>query len=303
MTTQVHIWVLNPGAERELSPSASTTQRTVQQMKAREHLFDGLCAGEPKVWLDELRTPGAPLPSVTDTSPSGNATPKRALLWCPVPAAVRLCRARGLMPQPAPPTSILRQVSSKAFLGAALPAWTPPVHRQVCSLDDVRAAQAEAGTALRAKRLDGYAGKGQRTLQLHPAPGDELWIEANLRGGGLIVEVELTRLGEFSIHGVVSERGLLLGQPCRTQTDAARAPLSIPTACPDAPRTADIVRAGQEAAAALQAVAYRGPFGLDLILTAAGLYATDLNARFTLGFSAGMGALRARALDWVLEPA
>src|SRR5690606_5494396 len=122
VTTQVHIWVLNPGAERELSPSASTTQRTVQQMKAREHLFDGLCAGEPKVWLDELRTPGAPLPSVTDTSPSGNATPKRALLWCPVPAAVRLCRARGLMPQPAPPTSILRQVSSKAFLGAALPA-------------------------------------------------------------------------------------------------------------------------------------------------------------------------------------
>lgn len=301
MTKPTHIWVLNPGAERELSPSAAPTQRTVQQMKQREHLFDGLCAGEARVWLDELRTPDASLAGVI--APRGDdALPGRALLWCPVPGAVRLCQARGLTPQPAPSLSVLRQVASKAFLGAALPRWTPPVHRQVWSLDDVRAAHAEAGTALRAKRLDGYAGKGQRTLPVVPAPGDEVWIGANLRGGGLIVEVELTRLGEFSIHGVVTEHGLLVGQPCRTQTDPARAPLSVPTACPDAPRAADIVRAGHEAARALQAIGYRGPFGLDLILSADGLYATDLNARFTLGFSAGLGALRARALEWVLDP-
>lgn len=293
MNEKPHIWVLNPGAERELLPSASADRRTVAQMKARQHLFDGLCAGEDRTWLDDL-------PRSRRQSRTEGASGRRALLWCPVPSAVRLCRAHGLSPQNAPKTAVLERVLSKAFLGETLSEWAPPAHRRVNDLSDVRQAFAEAGGVLRAKRLDGYAGKGQRTLRTLEAPSEVLWIEANLRGGGLIVEAELTIVGEFSIHGVVSPLGVLIGKPCKLQTDEARAPLTIPAVCPDAPRAGDIERAGNEAARALEKAGYFGPFGLDLILTEGGLYATDLNARFTLGFSAGMGGLRQRALEWIL---
>jgi hypothetical protein len=289
-----HIWVLNPGAERELLPGASADRRTVAQMKARQHLFDGLCAGEDRTWLNDLAE------SRREPRIEGRKG-RRALLWCPVPSAVRLCLAHGLSPQNAPKTSVFERVLSKAFLGEALPAWTPPAHRRVNELADVRQAFAKTGGALRAKRLDGYAGKGQRTLRTLDVPAEVLWIESNLRGGGLIVEAELTVLGEFSIHGVVGKHGVLIGTPCRLQMDDARAPLSVPTACPDAPRAVDIEKAGYEAASALEKTGYFGPFGLDLILAESGLYATDLNARFTLGFSAGMGARRPRAIEWVLD--
>jgi len=289
-SAQGHTWVLNPGAERELLGGAATAnQKTLAQMKERSALFDDLCAGEGRLWLEDLRAEGGA------AGRSG-----RALLWCPTPEAQRICRAAGLQPQPAPPSDVLCRVLSKSFLASALPDWTAPHHRTIRTLEDYRVVRQEASVPLRAKRLDGYAGKGQRTLCVEARPGDQLWVEQLLGCGGFIVEAELLARGEFSVHGVVSPRATLIGEPCRVHTDDARAPLAVPSACPDLPICAEIQARGRDAARALARAGYIGPFGLDLILTDEGLIATDLNARFTLGFSAGLGALRARAIELVL---
>jgi hypothetical protein len=283
-------WVLNPGAERELLGTGATpNRRTLAQMKERGSLFDHLCAGEARLWLEDLRAEGA----------TGKRR-GRALLWCPTPSALRICHAAGLRPQPAPPLDVLRLVLSKAFLASALPEWTAPHHRTIRTLDAYRSLRAAVSVPLRAKRLDGYAGKGQRTLYSDPRPGDELWVQQLLGSGGLVVEAELTPTGEFSVHGVISADGTLIGEPCLVHTDDARAPLRVPTPCPTLPFAEEIRARGQDAADALARGGYFGPFGLDLILTDRGLFATDLNARFTLGFSAGLGSLRSRALELVL---
>lgn len=287
-----HVWVLNPGAERELTAQSSTKRRTLEQMKERSHLFDDLCAGEPRVWLEELRS---------ERPEVGGAT--RALLWCPTPGAQKLCSARGLLPQAAPSTAVLERVLKKSFLAAAMPTWLPPHHRLVRSLADFDAARRDARSSLRVKRLDGYAGKGQRVLSLSERAGDRLWLEQNLGPEGLVVEAELSPLEELSIHGVVTHAEPLVGMPCRLLVDGQRAPLSAPVAVPGTPHAPDIRRAGHDAARALALAGYFGPFGLDLILTREGLYATDLNARFTLGFSAGLGPMRERALAIILSSA
>lgn len=289
-STSAHTWVLNPGAERELLGGATATRRMLAQMKERSSLFDPLCAGEPRVWLEDLRAAG---------QQAGRST--QALLWCPTPSALRACQAAGLRPQPAPNLDVLRCVLSKAFLGRALPAWTAPHHRTIRTLEDYRALREEVRLPLRAKRLDGYAGKGQRTLKAEARPGDQLWIEQLLGCGGFVVEAELNVTAEFSVHGVVGPEDALIGMPCRVHTDDARAPLSVPTPCPDLPFAEEILARGRAAAVALARAEYFGPFGLDLILADRSLFATDLNARFTLGFSAGLGPLRERALSLIRQ--
>jgi len=280
-------WVLNPGAEREvLAGKSAPDQRTVAQMRERSSLFDDLCAGEPRAWLADLGR---------ERRYDG-----RALLWCPTPAAVEACAAAGLVPQPAPRLDVLERVLSKAFLSTALEGRTPPHHQVVHSVDEYRVLRSKVSVPLRAKPLDGYAGKGQRTLHALSKGGDELWILQRVQSGGFVVEAELEPVGEFSVHGVVTGEAALIGQPCRIHTDDARAPLTAPTACPDLPRAEEIRELGLAASRALAGAFYRGPFGLDLIETREGLYATDLNARFTLGFSAGLGPLREPALALVL---
>jgi hypothetical protein len=279
-------WVLNPGAEREiLAGKSAPNQRTVAQMRERASLFDDLRAGEPRVWLAELEP---------TRKHSG-----RALVWCPTPAALAACRAVGLAPQPAPGFDVLRRVLSKSFLAEALPERTAPHHRVIRTLDDYRARAATG--ALRAKRLDGFAGKGQRTLYADPLPGDELWVQHQIQAGGLVVEAELDVQGEFSVHGVVCGEDTLIGEPCRVHTDDARAPLAVPTACSDTPFAREIRERGDEAARALASAGYRGAFGLDFIQAGGTLYATDINARFTLGFSTGLGPLREQALELILS--
>lgn len=284
-----HIWVLNPGAERLLTAGTAANQRTLAQMKQRAALFAPLCAGEPMIFLDDLG--------------SGKAEVRtgRALLWCPTPEARKACWAQGLVSQAAPEVDVLRRVLSKAFLSEALPERVPPHHRVIRSLAEYDGTRRELPMPLRAKRLDGYAGKGQRTLPRLELPGDRLWVEHNLRTCGLVVEAELSPLAEFSIHGVVTKAGSSIGQPCEIHIDQARAPLAVPTPRPDTPHAAEIRRLGSEAAAALDRAGYFGPFGLDLLLCEGGLYATDLNARFTLGFSAGLGDERSRALASLLD--
>jgi predicted ATP-grasp superfamily ATP-dependent carboligase len=49
-------------------------------------------------------------------------------------------------------------------------------------------------------------------------------------------------------------------------------------------------------------VGYFGPFGIDVLVVDGQARLIDLNPRFTLGWSIGMGELRTEAIDRALNP-
>lgn len=294
------VWVLNPGAERELATSGGheTSAAFRRQMEQHRHSFAPLVAGEPAYFLHEL--------SGLDVHHRG----RTALLFCPTPTARAACKRSGLIPPPAPQIEVLRRVHRKDFLTSEAAPLVPGrrVVREIGEFDELRAA---ARKRLRLKRLYGYAGKGQRTVPLDLSPDDRRWVQDGLRQGGMVVEPELSIRAEFSIHGVVQEKERRIGRPCRLRVDAFGAPLAV-SALSDASTKQNAGQSFQElrrrtvgtaeqVAERLLASGYFGPFALDFLLTEdEGWYLCDWNPRFSLGWSTGMGAKRDEALELLL---
>jgi hypothetical protein len=124
----------------------------------------------------------------------------------------------------------------------------------------------------------------------------------SLRQGGLVVEPAVKVVREFSIHGYVDAEGCVLGQPCSFSSDAFGAPNSLVRAQSDLVRDQTLAHWAEVVAARLDREGYFGPYGVDAfeyeVNGARHLNAlSEVNARFTLGWSLGMGELRNQVLQ------
>lgn len=283
-----YLWVLNPDAERELAATHSYAVRAafVARVAERRALFDALVQGEPTEYAYQKIEP---------------KQAARALFWCPTPRVVRAATEAGLRCGAAPSLEVLRTVHDKRFLTPRLADVTLSGRCNVSSEDEWRRLRASMPGDLRLKRPFGYAGKAQRVW---PRVGgeDALWLFDSLRSGGFSAEPQIEGAVELSQHGLVDARGLLLGAPCRLHTTKSGAPTGIQrTASAAEPIAKGLYHICERVAEELRRAGYFGPFGIDALIVDDTPRLIDVNPRFTLGWSVGMGALRAQAIERALE--
>lgn len=228
--------------------------------------------------------------------------------WCPTPNALAALADSGLVAVRGPGIDALRRANDRAWTIAFA---DPGLERCfVTAADDWQRFLLENRPATggwRLKRRFGFAGRGQRRLRPTPSADDLNWIAASLARGGLLCEAELSVLEEFSIHGYVDPSRLLLGAPVAFASDAFGAPIEHAVL---ASGRGDLTQALEQAATAVAArlvtYGYFGPFGVDAFTwrSEGGIVlnpVSDVNARFTLAWSTGMGQLRERALECYAE--
>jgi hypothetical protein len=132
---------------------------------------------------------------------------------------------------------------------------------------------------------------------------EERWIDASLAGGdGILAEPWVERDADFGLHGHVAEGGAIaLGEPTSQRCDARGAWISSERAAHGELEAAEeraLFAAAEQAADALARAGYFGPFGVDAFRyrDARGDLVFDprceINARYSMGWAVGMGALR-----------
>jgi hypothetical protein len=281
-------WFLNLDADVELGlPHGYTAgHRTQDQVGRYQAACAALTLGDP-VHGRDLIDPELPV-----------------FCWCPTPSALAALDGAGLVAMRGPEVDVLRRANDRAWTAALS---EPALGRRFVTLTDdwqrLLIEERPATGAWRLKRRFGFAGRGQRRLRAAPSADDLNWISASLRQGGLLREAELPVVEEFSIHGYVDPGELLLGSPVRFSTDAFGAPAGHAAAVLDAgDLAASLAHAASRVASHLADLGYFGPFGVDAfrwrsddgsVLNPV----SDVNARFTLAWSTGMGQLRERALQ------
>ncbi len=299
-----YVWVLNPDCERELAAKHSYAVRAAfkSRISERRALFEGLVRGEPSFFTHEL----AGSPDIWTKGESNADGDVLALLWCPTPHAVSLLSATGLLAPAHPGVDVLRRVHDKRFLSTDCASLALPGRCIIESLEQWNAFREQMTLPTRTKRCFGYAGKGQRVW----TPGgndDPTWLADSLRKGGFIAEPNVDAPDELSLHGFVDGRGVLLGDLCSLSTDRVGAPVAVTPLSEEQIGShyegGESVRSlGQEAARQLWVAGYWGPFGLDVLWVDGQPRLLDLNPRFTLGWSIGMGKRRETAILHALAP-
>jgi ATP-grasp domain len=285
------VWVLNLDAEFELaSPGPYQTPDRVAK------------ALEP--WAQKARVLLAPEDQLIET---WSADPARAAdaigaCWCPTPSALRRLSRAGVRLPPSPSLTVLQRVNDRRFylgLGGGAPGAI-----YVEQPEQLEAAlAARSGAPWLFKKPFGFAGRGQRRIGREVTADDRRWLSDGLRQGGLLAEPWLELEREVCLHGNIDASGAVqLGQACLQRTDAQRAWVSSTRAGPDdltpAQRSA-LTSSAERVAEALIRAGYFGPFGIDAYLwrNAAGNLElnplSEVNARFTMGFSLGMRAAEA----------
>jgi hypothetical protein len=216
--------------------------------------------------------------------------------WSPTPSALKLLAHAGARLAPSPSLEVLRRVNHRRFyleLGGGAPGA-----QYICEPAALEASLREAQLRPAVfKRPYGFAGRGQRRIQLASAD-DRRWLVASLRRGGLLVEPWLQIALELGLHGQIGPDGdVQLGQISVQETNQFRCWVRTRLARPDElqPSHARALRCRTEAVAdALWQAGYFGPFGVDAYLfqTPNGALELnslgELNARYTMGFSIGM---------------
>lgn len=280
-------WFLNLDADAELGHShAYTSGRQIRQ-QIEQHLSAcaALTLGEP-VCGQELIDPTLPV-----------------YCWCPTPNALGTLAGLGLSAVVGPDVHSLRRANDRA--------WTvdlaqPELGRCfVTSADDWRRLLLEAPSPTgtwRLKRRFGFAGRGHRRLRAVPSADDLRWVDASLAQGGLLREAELPIHEELSIHGYVDSSELLLGTPVSFASDAFGAPAGHTPSVGRSAWARELAEAATRVASRLLEYGYFGPFGVDAFSWRSGSGVllnpvSDVNARFTLAWSTGMGNVRERALE------
>ncbi|MCH2108074.1 MAG: hypothetical protein MK135_02005 [Polyangiaceae bacterium] len=293
MTKKALLWVLHPDAERELAARHSYEVKSAykRRIEERRKLFEGLSMNDAMLFVHELDS------RYRDYQP---------VFWCPTKYALERSAAAGLVASVYPAMEVLRVVHDKRFLSRELSELCIPGRRVISSLDEWESCRQETEGPIRTKRPFGYAGKGQRTWQLAMRKDDRKWLDDSLRQGGFVAEPFLAEAREFSVHGLVDADGVLLGSPCRLETDQAGAPVSICRlesggTVTGAPAEEDVQAIGTRVGEALHSAGYFGAFGIDLLGVGKHFFLVDLNPRFSLGWSIGLGEKRAEALERLLR--
>ncbi len=290
-------WLLNFDAEDELARPTGYTLSSARAARFQA-LADRVCA--------LLRPADVVLPEPAPGQPPASFAGFIGMAWCPTPRARRCLSAVGASAPAGPELVVLRAVNHRAFsasLGQTLPGAL--FARTMEEVTRTISAPSPTGTWL-LKRPFGFAGRGRLKIDL-ARPGDlrhaTPWIEASLRSwDGLQVEPLVDRTADFALHGFVRESGApVLGHPTRQLCDDSGAWLGSTRAAPG-----DLTREEADslheqthiAAAALSRAGYFGPFGVDAFRwrDAAGHPRWnprgEINARYSMGWPAGMGDVR-----------
>ena len=280
------LWLFNLDAELELA-SRGPYQTAKHVARALEPVL---------IHARKLMAPGdAWLEDEDARKPDWRGWVGRA--WCPTPSASRRLARVGAQLEPSPAIEILRRVNHRRFaleLGGGA-----PLARYVETEADVAATLREASSAAWLfKKPFGFAGRGQRRIAGAPSKDDRRWLEDALRHGGFLAEPWLDIERELSLHGLLDPSGRhTLGRVCVQQTNRFRAWISTVPAGPediDPAQVATLRGRGVAVAEALAAAGYFGPFGVDAYLWRAAQGTlelnplSELNARYTMGYSVGM---------------
>ena len=283
--TERRAWVLNLDAEHELAargPYTPAASLRATVARARADLIGGLVQPD-EVVVDE-------------------GTEAHGLLgfaWCPTPRALRSLERAGAVLPAAPSLAVLREVNARTFAARlAGGALDKHVVSNAEELEALLARQAPRPAWL-VRRLFGAAGRGRRRVPPgKPTDDDARWLKAGLRDGPLVVEPWVEVELEVARHGWIEADGdVRLGAPCVQRVDARGAWCETRRAQPGeltATECAASDRAVRIAAEALVGAGYFGPFGVDAFRyrgEPSGFQPlSEINARFTMGWEAGMGA-------------
>ncbi|APR77786.1 Hypothetical protein A7982_03133 [Minicystis rosea] len=292
----IRAWFFNFDADAELADPSARTPSRASLARAR-------------ALVEKVRALLAPGDILVPDPPSDDALAAGCVgrAWCPTPRALDALTRAGARLPPTPSPATLRRVNHRRFstdLGRALPQarWI----NTRADLDRTLAEPSPTGLWL-LRRPFGFAGRGR--LRLDPSRRDavtERWIETTLAAGeGLEAAPWVERTFDCALHGHLSRQGtLVLGAPTVQRCDDTGAWLgSDPAGAGDlAPgERLALVAAAEQAAEALREARYFGPFGIDAFRfrDADGALRfeprCEINARYSMGWAVGMGALRP---DW-----
>lgn len=288
-----HAWVLNLDAEDELSQRSRPTP-------SRSEL------ARMGAMVDRLRGTLVPQGDVV-VWPSGKGVQRGAIgmAWCSTPWALARLRAAGATVPRAPSMEVLRAVNHRAWaasLGLFLPraAWVGDPDALARCIEDPWPAM---GWLL--KRPLGYAGRGRLHLRARYElrdPRHAGWIANSFAGDGLLVEPCVDRVMDLGLHGWISPEGALTRGALTRQVCDARGAWVSTALCDESalPRSEmDLMRETLcDTAEALWRAGYHGPFGVDAYVWRDERGEemlqprSEVNARYSMGWAVGMGALR-----------
>jgi hypothetical protein len=275
------VWALNFDADDEFAGVVSSGGGA--SLRARSRDLEGI-----------VRRLGLVLPGHRVLGDARTRVLEGAVGRCfsPTPRALEALRMAGIAPPAAPTFDALRHANDRAFsqrlackLGIGLVGST-----WIESVEEAKAFLAGRTGDWLAKRRHTYAGRGQRALRAQ-AVEDADWAFLEPR-------VEITC--EFALHGFVDDRGRgTFGEPT-VQVCGSRG-VWIDTRR-EAGELAEEDRrslssAAQHVSEALASSGYFGPFGIDAYRHRRGadtefVALSEINARYTMGWGVGMGALR-----------
>lgn len=270
-------WVLNFDADLELE------DRSYQRSRAVEARFE------------ELKT------RVGDLVREG--PPGHGYAFCPTPSALRSLRALGATRVDAPAYDVLRRANHRAFCHALPDRLSGS---EMCAnIHDVEKVLAvgtsELGWFLR--RPFGFAGRGRKRVARFIPDDVRAWLNASFARADTIEIVPIVeRVTDLSLHGYLSQTGELTeGEITIQRCDAEGAWMDSRRANETDVDPAHATRLREtldDVAIRLNAVGYFGPFGIDGFVWRAQSGSTrfhacsDINARYSMGYSVGMGDRR-----------
>lgn len=263
-------WVLNLGAELELD-------RRTPSEALRRHADR---------WRRSMRMPTGDV--VLDIDEDARAEGLEGRCWCPTPRALARLRLAGARVPDAPPVDVLRRVNERGFAHSlcALPDAV-----RCCDAPCTRAAVSRRGRWLMVRALS-FAGRGQRRVDSgRLGESDEAWLRGVLTQGPVYVLPRVDIELEVSLHGLLGD-SLRTGKVVVSGIDRhgqwQRTRLEVGE-LRDIERRA-LHETFDRVADALRGAGYFGPFGIDAFRYDGGFHPlSDINARYTMGWSLGMG--------------
>lgn len=287
-------WFFNFDADDELAdPSARTPSRAAIE-RAR--------ALAERPTIRALLAPG----DVIVPEPPGSGREAQGLAgraWCPTPRALEALARAGVTPPEAPAMDVLRRVNHRRFsfdLGRALAGATWATTR--AAVEHALGGRSPTGSWL-LRRPFGFAGRGRLRFELARRDAAiDRWIDRSLASGeGIELAPWVDRLADFALHGHVSRPGtVVFGEPTVQRCDDTGAWVESTRAIDELARgeREALFLACETAATALRDAGYFGPFGIDAFRyrDAEGAIGfeprCEINARYSMGWSVGMGERR-----------
>jgi hypothetical protein len=271
-----HVWLLNFGADAELSRVNERTPPVDAHRAALTRTLAPLTQGGRL-----LNTIDAPM----RMGAIGHA-------WMMTEGAAEQLTAAGAQPASVPGDALLRLVNSRAFsqrLGVRLPGSA-----LATSLSELeRVVDGARPWVLR--REHGFAARGRMLLDAGLSESARTWAQRSFEVGEVIeCTVWMQRTQDFALHGYVDGARVYLGAPTEQVCDArGQWQETRRTDALSGAETRALIEAAEETGAALSRAHYTGPFGIDAFRHEQGFCPRcEINARYSMGWAIGMGDVR-----------